>query len=90
MKAARVKKAYAVQNAISSRDKQALIGRVFDVVYEDIDYDRQAFAGRTEFQTPDVDGVTYFKSDIPVDVGGVYRVKITGVCGEDLIGEVTE
>ena len=90
VKAARVKKAYAVQNAISSRDKQALIGRVFDVVYEDIDYDRQAFAGRTEFQTPDVDGVTYFKSDIPVDVGGVYRVKITGVCGEDLIGEVTE
>ena len=76
-----------MQNAVSEQDKAKLIGKTFNVVYEDIDYDRQMFAGRTMFQTPDVDGVTYFKSNNPVDVGGVYRVKITGVCGEDLIGE---
>ena len=87
VKASRRKRAYAVQNAVSEQDKAKLIGKTFNVVYEDIDYDRQMFAGRTMFQTPDVDGVTYFKSNNPVDVGGVYRVKITGVCGEDLIGE---
>lgn len=90
VKAARRKRAYAVQSAVSAEDKEKLIGRTFDTVYEDIDYDRQTFRGRTAFQTPDVDGVTYFTSGVPVDAGGVYRVKITGVCGEDLIGEVVE
>ena len=87
VKSARRKRAYAVQNAVSREDKKRLIGQTFDVVYEDIDYTMQMFTGRTAFQTPDVDGVTYFTSGHPVDAGSVYRVKITGVNGEDLLGE---
>ena len=90
VKKARRKHAYQVQAQVSARSKAELIGKVFDVIYEDIDYEKQLFCGRTGFQTPDVDGVTYFTSGQPLDVGGTYRVRITGVSGEDLLGEVTE
>ena len=48
------------------------------------------FVGRTCFQTPEVDGVTYFTSALPVQAGESYDVLITGAEGEDLIGEVRE
>lgn len=90
VKEARRKRAYAVQNALSAADKKALAGKTFKVIYEDIDFDRQMFVGRTCFQTPEVDGVTYFTSALPVQAGESYDVLITGAEGEDLIGKVRE
>ncbi|MDE6550054.1 MAG: 30S ribosomal protein S12 methylthiotransferase RimO [Clostridia bacterium] len=87
VKSDRLKRAYAAQEAISSDIKRELIGKTFDVIYEGIDYDAQAFVGRTRLQTPDVDGVTYFTADKPVDVGNIYKVVITDTLGDDLIGE---
>lgn len=65
------------------------IGRVVDVIYEDIDYERGMFKGRTQYDAPDIDRSVYFKADY-ADVGEVYRVKITGFDDYDLIGEVVE
>ena len=87
VKQERLAKAYAVQQEISAAAKKDMIGREIEVVYEDIDYDAQMFVGRSRNQTPDVDGVTYFKSDTAVDVGNIYKVKIIDTLGEDLIGE---
>ncbi len=83
----RLRRAYAAQEEISSSAKRAMIGKCVEVIYEGIDYDAQAFVGRTREQTPDVDGVTYFTSDKPVDVGNIYKVVITDTIGDDLIGE---
>ena len=63
------------------------IGKVIDVLYEDIDYDRNMFVGRTQKNAPVVDSVVYFKANF-VDVGSVYKVKVTGYEDYDLIGEV--
>ena len=79
--------AYAAQEEISASAKRDMIGKCVEVIYEGIDYDAQAFVGRTREQTPDVDGVTYFTSDKPVDVGNIYKVVITDTIGDDLIGE---
>ena len=46
-----------------------LKGSVVKVIYDGIDYDRQAFIGRAAFQAPDIDGVVYFTSDSEVRIG---------------------
>lgn len=63
------------------------IGKVVDVVYEDIDYDRNMFVGRTQYNAPEIDSLVYFTADF-ADVGNVYKVRITDADDYDLIGEV--
>ncbi len=45
------------------------------------------FSGRTYFQAPEVDGVTYIKNK-NLDLGSFINVKIKDIDGYDLIGEV--
>ncbi len=68
---------------------QAMIGQTVEVLYEDIDYERNLFVGRTEQNAPEVDGFVYFSGEF-ADVGEVYKVKITAMDGYDLIGEIVE
>ena len=68
----------------------SLVGNSVDVIYEDVDFDKNMFVGRARFQAPDVDGRVYFKAKTAVDVGSVYNVKITKSDDYDLYGEVTE
>ena len=53
------------------------IGKTYEVLYEDVDYDRGLFRGRTQFDAPDIDRNVYFKADF-VEAGNFYKVKITG------------
>lgn len=78
-----MKEAEKVQKA----NLRAMVGKTVDVVYEDIDYDRELFVGRSQYQAPEIDNLIYFKSKDFVDVGGMYPVKITRVMGCDLKGE---
>ena len=63
-----------------------MVGKVLDVIYENIDYDNNRFIGRTEYDAPEIDSLVYFTGDF-CDVGKVYKVRITGYKGYDLIGE---
>lgn len=74
-----------LQNCIN-RNK-SMIGKVVKVIYEDIDYNRDRFKGRTEYDSPDIDTTIYFSGEF-ADVGQVYDVKITGYEDYDLIGEI--
>ncbi len=65
---------------------RALIGKTLKVIYEDIDYDKNLFVGRTEYDAPDIDTKVYFTADF-VEVGECYYIKITDYNGYDLIGE---
>lgn len=64
-----------------------LIGKTLRVLYEDIDYKRNLFKGRTEFSAPEIDTFVYFTADF-ADVGCFYDVTITGYDNYDLIGEI--
>lgn len=66
-----------------------LVGKTIDVIYEDIDYDRNMFVGRTQFDAPQIDSVVYFTGDF-ADVGEIYKIKITAVDGYDLKGELVQ
>lgn len=58
-----------------SRQKRFL-NETVEVLYEGIDYKKQCFYGRTEYNAPDVDTLVYFTSDFPLEVGRVYKVRI--------------
>lgn len=80
-------------NLINIAEKQQkanlrkLVGKTVDVIYEGIDFDKKLFYGRSQFQAPEVDNLIYFKSKDFVDIGEIYKVKITKVFGDDLKGE---
>lgn len=74
----------AAENAANRN--ASLIGRTLKVIYEDIDYDRNMFVGRTEWDAPDIDSVVYFTGDF-AEVGHTYDVRVCGYDGYDLIGE---
>ena len=61
-----------------------------DVIYEGIDYDKQMFVGRTQYDAPDVDCKVYFYSDFPVDIGGIYKVQITDAKSMDCYGKTVD
>jgi len=63
------------------------IGKIVDVIYEDIDYDKGLFVGRTLLDAPEIDGNVYFSGEF-ADVGTVYKVKITDCDEYDLFGEL--
>lgn len=88
VKTQRLENLYAVQEAIMQKKQASRIGTIVDVVYEGIDYDRQLFEGRTVMDAPQIDAKIYFKASNPIDIGQIYKVKITAVDGIDSIGEI--
>lgn len=83
----RVKALGKVCTAVTKQFNAGLVGKTLRVIYEDADFDKKLFVGRAEFQTPDVDGVVYFKGN-EVDVGKVYEVEITKSDNYDLYGKL--
>ena len=88
VKEERANKLRAIQEKIIKSRNKELIGSKIKVIYDDIDYDRQKFVGRSQTQAPDIDNVTLFESDEEVRIGEFYDVEITGSDGIDLVGKV--
>ncbi len=88
VKEERADKLRAIQEKIIKSRNKELIGSKIKVIYDDIDYDRQKFVGRSQTQAPDIDNVTLFESDEEVRIGEFYDVEITGSDGIDLVGKV--
>ena len=86
-KAKRTNELGLIAKKLNMERNEALIGKVLDVRYEDIDYDKNLFVGRTDSDAPDIDCLVYFTASF-VQVGETYKVKITGYKDYDLIGEV--
>lgn len=79
-----------LQKKIVVENNKKMIGKVLDVCYEGIDYHKGLFFGRSQYQSPEIDTICYFKSDTIAEIGSVYKVKIKKVRGYDLVGERIE
>lgn len=79
-----------LQKKIASENNKKMIGKVIDVCYEGIDYHKGLFFGRSQYQSPEIDTICYFKSETITEIGSVYKVKIKKVRGYDLVGERIE
>ena len=84
----RVARLASVQEEVIKAQSRNYIGKTLDVIYENIDYDKQLFVGRTEFQAPDIDNQVLFNSDAPLNIGQIYKVEIEDVLGMDLFGRL--
>ncbi len=68
-------------------NNEKLVGKTLEVLYEDVDYEKGAFVGRTQYDAPDIDKAVYFTGEY-ADVGNFYKVKIVGYEDYDLKGEI--
>lgn len=88
LKAERLADVQSVQQELFFARMAAYAGREAVVIADGVDYERQAFYGRTAFMAPDIDSVVWLHSEEPIESGCFYRVKITRAEGCDLWGEI--
>lgn len=72
------------QMEISSQNTRRHIGKVFDVLVEEFPEERLCI-GRTKYQAPEVDGITYISGEMKK--GAFVRTKIIDALEYDLVGE---
>lgn len=90
IKKRRLVKAVKTQKKVISEYNKSLVGRTLKVVCEGITPSGDYLYGRSEFQAPDIDTITYFTSDKQVNVGEFYNVTIDKVKGYDLFGHIVD
>lgn len=57
--------------------QSAFKDKIIEVIYEGIDFDKQCFYGRNEYNAPDIDTLVYFTASIVPEIGKVYNIEIT-------------
>ncbi|NCB06966.1 MAG: 30S ribosomal protein S12 methylthiotransferase RimO [Bacteroidia bacterium] len=86
VKQARADELMELQQEISAELNQQKIGKMFKVI---IDREEgEFFVGRTEYDSPEVDGEVLVTSEFLLSPGDFVNVKITGAEDYDLYGEV--
>ena len=75
-----------VQESIAAAINESKVGKILKVIIdrEDPDY----YVGRTEFDSPEVDGEVLIEKQTPLQTGEFYEGKITSAMPFDLIGIV--
>ena len=79
------------QQKISKQNLENKIGKTYDVLIEEISFDKKFLIGRTMQDVPEIDGLVYVKvqeNDLTVEqkIGQIIKCKITKVSNYDLIG----
>ncbi|MCH5166023.1 MAG: 30S ribosomal protein S12 methylthiotransferase RimO [Clostridiales bacterium] len=85
----RVKALGKICASVTREFNASLVGKRVEVLYEDVDFDKNRFVGRAAFQAPDVDGQVYFTCK-NADVGNFYEVEIQRSDNYDLYGKAIE
>ena len=86
VKQARADELMAIQQQISAEINAAKIGQSLKVVIDRLEGDY--YIGRTEFDSPEVDGEVLVSKNNQLKIGYYYQVKITSSEDFDLYGEV--
>lgn len=75
----------AAQAEISESINETHVGRIYPVLVEE-NPEPGVYVGRTRFQAPEVDGVTFIYSDA-LEIGTIVKVRMTDAFEYDLAGE---
>ena len=85
-KQARADEIMAIQQTIAAEINAAKIGQILKVVIDRVEGDY--FIGRTEFDSPEVDGEILIAATTKIEIGKYYMAKITSADDFDLYGEI--
>ena len=78
----------STQSGISSENNQKYIGKTIQVLVEEF-LESHLFAGRTKFQAPEVDGISYInteQSPFKLKIGSFADMRVTDAMEYDLMG----
>lgn len=79
------------QLEINEAMNETKLGKTITVLVEDYDAVSESFYGRSEADAPDIDGKVYFFAKRgSAKPGDFVKVKITGVCDYDIVGELVK
>ena len=86
VKEERLSKLMEIQEDIALTVNEEKIGQTLKVIVdsETPDY----YIGRTEFDSPDVDGEVLIEKDEPLEIGSFYNVKVSSAMPFDLMGSI--
>jgi ribosomal protein S12 methylthiotransferase len=79
----------STQSDISAKNNQKYIGNIVSVLVEEV-LENNLFAGRTTFQAPEVDGMSYINtahSPFHLKIGSITDMRVTDAMEYDLMGE---
>lgn len=77
-----------LQKNISLKNNKDKIGKIYDILIEEKLEDEDIYVGRTQFDSPEVDGVIFIKSPIDIEPGRFIKGKVIDALEYDLIGEM--
>ena len=77
-----------LQQEIAFEQAESMIGKEMLVMIEGKVADENAYVGRTYKDAPNVDGLIFVNTDEELMSGDFAKVKVTGACEYDLIGEL--
>jgi ribosomal protein S12 methylthiotransferase len=87
-KASRLDRLMYEQRSIAKMHNEAMIGREVEVLVEKrSDESELVWIGRTQFQAPEIDGITYLGSADNIEVGQIVRAVVTQSTDYDLVAE---
>lgn len=87
-KKARYNKIMKLQQQVSKDNLLILVGKEEKVLIEGITFDEKYYVGRTSYQVPDIDGITYIKSDKELTIDDFVNCTIVKSKEYDLIAKV--
>lgn len=88
-KKSRYNKIMEVQQKISNENLKNKIGKTYEVLIENISFDKQFYIGRTMQDVPEIDGLVYIKNnDDGKKLNNFVKSKIIDVSNYDLIAEI--
>lgn len=79
----------SAQSAISSENNQKYIGNIVTILVEE-SLENNLYAGRTTFQAPEVDGISYINTSVRpfgLKIGNFTDMRVTDAMEYDLMGE---
>lgn len=83
----RKNKLMELQQKLSFDENQKKIGNTYKVLIEEY-IDDNIYTGRTYMDSPEIDGVVYFKSEKKLSIGTFIFIKIEDCLEYDLMGEI--
>lgn len=86
-KKARYNKIMSIQQEISRENLEKRIGKEYEILVENITFDKKYFVGRTKMDVPEMDGVVYIENTSNKDlINQFVKCRIMDVRQYDLIG----
>lgn len=90
IKEKRKNKIMEAQQLISLNKNKGKVNKIYKVLVEGKMEKENVYYGRSYGLAPDIDGLIYFKTNLPIKVGDFHCVKVKEGLEYDLIGEITD